>query len=174
MGSLLTFSVRNRGSKIRKTTIPIKYTLTELSVAETATPGVLDSLHDDTLTLGGFFSVGTPVHTGVFAGQALSFSDPGDPDTPGNQTHDDRIVLTYEITYNATSEVEKHKVGVPCPDLAGDWTFPAGQTRVLASEVAGQFSATANSFISAVTSFLTDHGFHDLNSVSLLYVDLTD
>ena len=171
MPSQVQFGIVNRKGSVLSVQLPFKHTLAELVAAETAAPGTLGNIQTSINALSASFQGVNKIQDGNFSGWSLGMTTPVTKVIPTIQTHEERVVITYQAEY-PSAENKLHKVSVPTPDLVTDWPFPPGVARVYQEDFAATFSSFANSFITGVDTWLEDYGLNGVLNVEPLYVDL--
>ena len=170
----VTFKILPHTGNVRGMTLPCKYSLAGLVATEGTAPGTLAGLNTAIQNIAQYLNGSDVVHDGAFASLSLALSGPGTFTRPTGQTRKDKVRFAYRVSFTTSSEIENHSFELPCPDLPGDWTFPAGSSRVEGAAITTVFSATAVSFMSALTSYLLNWGMDDVSSMSLIYVEHVD
>lgn len=167
-----TINIRNRKGKLLGAELPIYWTLEQILAEEAANPGTIAAVMAQASDiLDGYRGV-AHIQDGVFAGYSLGFAQAVNATVPSGQTHEERVKLTYEAKFTDGSANKKFSTSVPTPDLAGDWTFPAGQDRVYEPGANAAFSLTAQAYIENVREWMQVYAAPGIDSVIFLYADL--
>lgn len=171
MTSQVNVKIKNREGKTLGLKLPVKYTFAELSTAETGTPGTLAAMNTALGTFLALFQGANKVQDGNFAGWTIGFSTPVNATPPTIQTHEERVVITYECQFpNAVTKLAT--ISVPTPDLVTDFPFPAGSDRIYWEDIQTDWSAFGQDVVTEAQTWILTYGFDGVTTVTPLYADL--
>lgn len=156
----------------RAFTLPVKYTPVELEAAEIATPGTYSAMITLLEEIVAAFQGVNTVTQGLLAGWSLGFNTPSSSARPTNDTNEQGVELTYEVTF-PSSVIEKHSATIPMPIQGAVMPFPTGDTsRAYPDWISANWSATAQNLVDDVLDWFLTYGFDGATGVVLVYADL--